>query len=382
MDQLKEIFYDPKNAYPNINQLSKLAKKKGVIFNTNELKEFYNGQQINQLFKPRRKEDYDKIRSLYDQTGTFQADLMDVSRWQNKNKNVSFLLNIIDVFSRYAWSIPLTSKKSIEGEIAEKLEGVYKQFRKLYPNNPIVLETDNGNEFLGDVSKINKKYQVQEYKNDPKRITAHTTMGLIERFNRTLLMKLKKHIYTHSLHYLDSLDDFVNFYNKTVHPAIHDTPKNIFMKKRRPIRYIPVPDEVSTVKLKKYDIVVGDLVRLRKDPQVFDKKTLTPTQSNKIYQVVDIINGKKYVIQNLEKEKPKNKFYIKRELEKLPDSTALESYENMKEKINEIEKNESINRNKRRNARQGLDVDKSTGKITVPKRMEKKADTRLRQRKN
>jgi hypothetical protein len=154
------------------------------------------------------------------------------------------------------------------------------------------------------------------------------------------------------------------------------------MKKRRPIRYIPVPDEVSTVKLKKYDIVVGDLVRLRKDPQVFDKKTLTPTQSNKIYQVVDIINGKKYVIQNLEKEKPKNKFYIKRELEKLPDSTALESYENMKEKINEIEKNESINRNKRRNARQGLDVDKSTGKITVPKRMEKKADTRLRQRKN
>jgi hypothetical protein len=29
-----------------------------------------------------------------------------------------------------------------------------------------------------------------------------------------------------------------------------------------------------------------------------------------------------------------------------------------------------------------LDVDKSTGKITVPKRMEKKADTRLRQRKN
>ena len=25
MDQLKEIFYDPKNAYPNINQLSKLG---------------------------------------------------------------------------------------------------------------------------------------------------------------------------------------------------------------------------------------------------------------------------------------------------------------------------------------------------------------------
>lgn len=40
-------------------------------------------------------------------------DLVDMSKIKEDNE-VTFLLNIIDVYSRYAYSIPLKSKKSVE----------------------------------------------------------------------------------------------------------------------------------------------------------------------------------------------------------------------------------------------------------------------------
>ncbi len=38
------------------------------------------------------------------------ADLVDMSNIKSSNKRITFLLNIIDVYSRYAWSIPLKYK--------------------------------------------------------------------------------------------------------------------------------------------------------------------------------------------------------------------------------------------------------------------------------
>ena len=38
------------------------------------------------------------------------ADLVDMREWVNQNKGYKYMLNVIDAFSKYAWSIPLKDK--------------------------------------------------------------------------------------------------------------------------------------------------------------------------------------------------------------------------------------------------------------------------------
>ena len=41
---------------------------------------------------------------------TWSADLIDMREFSKDNKGYNYLLNIIDIFSKYAWSIPLKTK--------------------------------------------------------------------------------------------------------------------------------------------------------------------------------------------------------------------------------------------------------------------------------
>ena len=38
------------------------------------------------------------------------ADLVDMKEWEKQNKGFKYMLNVIDVFSKYAWSIPMKNK--------------------------------------------------------------------------------------------------------------------------------------------------------------------------------------------------------------------------------------------------------------------------------
>jgi hypothetical protein len=124
MDELAKLFYSPNNGYPNLHNLYKLAKKTGLNLSYNHLAEWYKIQPVNQIFTRHVKPEYTEIKPYYDQPGTFQADLMHVSRWANHNHNVNYLLNVIHIYSRYAWSVPLTSKSSLEGDIANKMQDI------------------------------------------------------------------------------------------------------------------------------------------------------------------------------------------------------------------------------------------------------------------
>ena len=41
---------------------------------------------------------------------TWSADLVDMQSFSKHNDGVKYLLNVIDVFSKYAWSVPLIDK--------------------------------------------------------------------------------------------------------------------------------------------------------------------------------------------------------------------------------------------------------------------------------
>ena len=44
----------------------------------------------------------------------WSANLIDMRAFSNENRDYNYLLNVIDIFSKYAWSIPLKTKTASE----------------------------------------------------------------------------------------------------------------------------------------------------------------------------------------------------------------------------------------------------------------------------
>ena len=43
--------------------------------------------------------------------GIDSCDLIEMQEWSEENKGFRYMLNVIDVFSKFAWSIPLRDKR-------------------------------------------------------------------------------------------------------------------------------------------------------------------------------------------------------------------------------------------------------------------------------
>jgi len=68
-----------------------------------------------------------------------EVDLIDMSEWASSNNSRRYVVSIIDCFSKYAWLLPITQKKT------EKVLEVLGPFLK--EHTPKVLQSDNGGKF-------------------------------------------------------------------------------------------------------------------------------------------------------------------------------------------------------------------------------------------
>jgi len=100
------------------------------------------------------------------------ADLVDMQSFSKENKEIKYLLTIIDVFSKYGWMVPLNQKTGIA--VANALEHVFTE------RKPDKLWVDKGREFHNkDVRKLITIYSTE---NEEK-------TSVIERWNRTMKEK-------------------------------------------------------------------------------------------------------------------------------------------------------------------------------------------------
>jgi len=68
----------------------------------------------------------------------WQADVVEMRPYARQNKGHNYILTVIDVFSKYAWAVPLKTKSG-----NEVVAALYKIFRKS-ARRPKNLQTDNG----------------------------------------------------------------------------------------------------------------------------------------------------------------------------------------------------------------------------------------------
>ena len=169
---------------------------------------------VNDLHKPIiRKFKKRKVYSSFRDNiwGVVLADMQSLSKYR---KGIKYLLCAIDLFSKYAWVIPIQHKKGTS--IVNAFKKIISEKRK--PNK---IWVDQGSEFYNksfkDILKINNIEMYSTY-NKGKSVAA-------ERFIRTLKNKIFKHMTAISKNvYFDALDDIVNKYNNTVHRTIKMKP--------------------------------------------------------------------------------------------------------------------------------------------------------------
>ena len=188
-----------------------------------------------------------------------------------KNKGIKYLLCAIDLFSKYAFVIPLKDEKGIS--IVNAFNKIIKQCNR----KPNKIRVDQEGEFYNNVfEKWLSDNDINMYSayNEGKSVVA-------ERFIRTLKNKLYKHMTATGKNlYYDVLDDVVNKYNNAKHSTIKIKPIDIGENNKSV--YIDEQNEKNS------RFKVGDRVRISKFKNIF-AKGYTPNWSKEIF-IVDKVN--------------------------------------------------------------------------------------------
>ena len=189
----------------------------------------------------------------------WQADLVDMSRLKTANDGTTFLLTVIDVFSKRAWCIPLKSKSAASLVAA---------FRRLLNdvNRPTTLQTDKGSEFLNrPLQRLLKEYGVHHFATHNE----ETKASVVERFNRSLKTRMWRYFTKkQTIRYVDALQDFVRSYNDSYHRSIGMAPSAVNGTNQETVwQRLYGHDGGGTPKYR-----VGDRVRISKAKRHFEKR--------------------------------------------------------------------------------------------------------------
>ena len=144
-----------------------------------------------------------------------------MQEWSKQNKGFRYMLNVIDVFSKYAWSIPMKDKTGLTTLNA------FKQIVKSSGRIPKNIWVDQGKEFYNkNIDEWLKENNINRY----------STFGehkscVVERFNRTLKTNMwKRFTAENTRNWINMLDKLMNDYNNKYHRSIKMTPAKASLK--------------------------------------------------------------------------------------------------------------------------------------------------------
>ena len=229
------------------------------------------------------------------------CDLVEMQEWNYQNKGFRYMLNIIDVFSKYAWSIPLKDKKGTT--VAQSFKYIVKQSGRI----PKHIWVDKGKEFYNK----NMNDWLQE-----NNIIRYSTFGehksaVVERFNRTLKeMMWKRFTAENTRKWIDMSDKLLHEYNNRLHSTIGMTPVKASLKENEMTVLQNIINKTKVASRTKAKFKVGDKVRMSRTKALFEKGYL-PNWSEEIYIIekVQKTNPVTYKIKDLLEEVIEGSFY-------------------------------------------------------------------------
>ena len=234
-------------------------------------------QLVEELHKPARRNYQRQHVDIRGIDETWQADLVEMLPYEKKNKGYKYILTIVDIFSKFAWAIPVKSKTA--DDVTTAMKSVLIQGR--VPKN---LHVDRGKEFYNkSFSNLMKNYNINLYST-----FSNLKASICERFNRTLKNKMWIQFSLQGNYkWFDILTDLISSYNNTRHRTIKIKPKDVTKENEKKILFnIYKKFQIKTMR-RKPKFKIGDEVRISKFKHTFEKG-YTPNWTTEIFTISQV----------------------------------------------------------------------------------------------
>jgi len=273
----KKYYTDPNfnGSFAGVDAFFKSLKKVNPDVKKGDVEKFLKTSNPYTLHKPVKRPK--KFRRVYTKgiKYLYQMDLIVIPKLADENDGFSFLVTIIDTFSKYAWVFPTKTKSG--KDVYDKIKSL------LLVERPSKIQTDLGTEF------INKKFKalmsalgITHYSTG-----SHLKATIIERFNRTLTTRLER-VYTFqgNHRYVEILPQVVKSYNNSYHRSIGMAPASVTTSDTERIfsklypNHVRIADDQDLRKYKLYSkksrqlnsvFKVGDTVRIQGEKGIYQK---------------------------------------------------------------------------------------------------------------
>ena len=271
---LKDLYYNPSlpSSFGGVDRLMKQVRTEGnVSLKRHDLTEWLKGQDTYTLHKPILKNIQRNKTIVAGIDDQWQADLADLSSLQKYNNGYKYLLTCIDIFSKFAWIVPLKNKSG--KSICEAFKEIFQEGRI-----PHKLQTDDGTEFKNkEFQTLLKEYDVHFFttKNETK-------AAVVERFNRTIKTRMWRYFTHNNTHcYVNVLEKLLSSYNKSFHRSIGISPLSVNKSNESKVWQKLYGHHVAS---DSFTFTEGDKVRISKAKRTFEKGYL-PNWTEEIFTI-------------------------------------------------------------------------------------------------
>lgn len=217
-----------------------------------------------EIYKPKFKH-YETRRAIsFYPNNVWSIDLADNKALMEHNDNYRYMLNVVDVFSRYAWSVALKEKTG--RVIVKAFEHIVSMNDGIYPQS---LWSDQGGEFLNkDMTTWCNHHNIELYQT-----FGVSKSAIVERFNRTIKTKMWRYFTeARTYNWINVLQKLIKDYNNTKHRSINMTPAHAHELRGSDINDLfehQYKEQAANKNKAKFQ--VGDVVRISRMKDIFEK---------------------------------------------------------------------------------------------------------------
>ena len=280
-DVLFYSYYSTKSpvAFSGIRKLYNFAKTKIRNLKLSYVKKWLEKQPAHTLHKP--------VKTVFTRNKIFvmraneqwECDLVDMRFFANRNQHYKYILTAIDVFSKFAYAVPLKRKSA---------KTIMNALKKCFQNNvPEKLRSDKGGEFSNQViSRFLRKNNIHQFFAE-----GSVKCAVIERFNRTLKNRMYKYFTANNTRkYVDVLPELIDGYNNSFHRSIKMNPNDVNKQNEKIVFTNLYKNHLQPRKANTFNI--GDRVRILSGPGLFrfSKRSFVKNWSEQIFEISNIID--------------------------------------------------------------------------------------------
>lgn len=273
---MNKVYYNPEHVLGYTGNTQQLLKK--IPNEEAAIMTWLESQPAYTLHKPVRRRFQTRVYRTTFPDRQWQADLVDMQKFKAVNDGNGYILTAIDIFTRYAWAVPINTKH---------YDNVIRGFKTIFNNTkmrkPHLLQTDQGREFENQhIQNFFRSHGIKQFS-----VKSPYKAALVERFHRTLRGRMYRYFTKSGTHrWVDVLPSLVTAYNSSPHSSLYGaTPASISDQNAMKLwekRNIHTSTSQQRIKFR-----IGDLVRLALVKEAFSRG-YTPNWTEEVFQVSGI----------------------------------------------------------------------------------------------